>query len=234
MIDNPNDRNDPNPSDAEEEVLQETFRRRDDFWRGVGEVDPNYFAPAINPTLAGGPEWPNLRQAYRKIQLPNGNTVIATDGLSDPFSATHPLKTEGSGFGLEFYVETDEDFENPFRSWMFDALNIVAEQAAHRGDFRELIDEITYISMQQSGVRTPVGYKYPEGQSGALVGIESKTIPGQTALPLGDVIFASVTVLYPAELDFAAQGDEARAKLAARFADQCGGPLSSTMRRPVI
>lgn len=233
MIDNPSDRNDPQPSDPEEEVIQETFRKRDEFWQGVGEVDSNYFAPALNPTLAGGPEWPNLRQAYRKIKLPNGNTVLATDGLSDPFSSTHPLKAEGSGFGLEFYIETDEDLENPFRSWMFDALNIVAEQAAHRGDFRELLDEIKYISMAQSGVRTPVGYKYPEGQSGALIGVESKTIPGRLELPRGDVSIASVTVLYPEELDFAAEGDEARAKLAKQLTDTYGEPLSSTIRNPV-
>ncbi|MDP4000467.1 MAG: hypothetical protein Q8Q11_03535 [bacterium] len=233
MIDSPNDRNDPVPSD-EEKILQESFRLRTEFWQGVGDVDPDYFAPALNPTLAGGPEWPNLRQAYRKIKLPNGNTVIATDGLSDPFSTTHPLKTEGSGFGLEFYIETDEDFENPFRSWVFDSLSIVAEQAAHRGDFRQLLDELTLISMDQRGVRTPVGYKYAEGQSGALVGVKSKTVPDRLELSLGDVSVVSVTVLYPEELDFAAAGDEARAKLAARFAEQYSEPVSSSIRRSVV
>ena len=39
----------------------------------------------VSPTLSGGPKWPALRQAFRLVRRPNGNIILASDGLSDPF-----------------------------------------------------------------------------------------------------------------------------------------------------
>ena len=39
----------------------------------------------VNPALLGGPKWPALRQAFRVVKRSNGNVIMASDGLSDPF-----------------------------------------------------------------------------------------------------------------------------------------------------
>ncbi len=224
------------PEDSNQEidkVTEEAFKKRDKFWQSIGEVEPRVYAPLINPTLTGGPEWPNLRQAYRKIKLSNGNMVLATDGLSDPFSPNHPMKKDVNGFEIELYVETDEDLANPAQSWQMDALNQVAQTAAHRGDLRELVEELKYLSIELSGVRVPVGYHYPEGQGGVLLGLPSKTIAPKITLPSGDILLVSITVLYPKELEMAAQGEENRNKLAELFTQKFDEPLSSVIREPL-
>ena len=221
-------------SQETDRLTEEAFNRREKLWQSVGEIEPRVFAPIINPALTGGPEWPNMSQGFRLIKLQNGNTVLATEGLSNPFRPGHPLSADGSGFGLEFYVETDEDLGGSIHSWQFDILNQVAQNAAYHGDFREILDDIKYVSMELNGVRVPVGYRYPrEGQGGVLLGLPSKTIPASVQLPKGDALLVSVTMLHPQELEIAAQGEDARNKLAEQFTQKYDEPLSSVIREPL-
>ena len=53
-----------------ERRCQETYDARDAAWAKCGEVDPYVLAPLINPAFQGGPVWPNLRQAYKTVPLP--------------------------------------------------------------------------------------------------------------------------------------------------------------------
>src|SRR5258708_8202589 len=79
-----------------------------EFGGGVGALSPDVIAPFIDPALMGYPRWP-VRPAYRVIAGHNRNTILTTDGLSDPFDEDHPMAQDGvSGFRLELYLETYE------------------------------------------------------------------------------------------------------------------------------
>ena len=72
------------PASAEK-VLEASYHARDVCWQQLGTVDPDVLGHIINPAFMGGPRWPALRQAFRVVRRPNGNVIIASDGLSDPF-----------------------------------------------------------------------------------------------------------------------------------------------------
>ncbi|KKR30268.1 hypothetical protein A2715_03225 [Candidatus Woesebacteria bacterium RIFCSPHIGHO2_01_FULL_39_32] len=76
------------------ELQRLTYEARNKFWAAVGKVDSDVFAPLINPAFSGGPKWPSLRQAYRKIVTNDGVLIIASDGLSDPFEDTPDKKSK--------------------------------------------------------------------------------------------------------------------------------------------
>jgi hypothetical protein len=87
---------------ATEKFLKKTYEARDRFAGNLGAVDPDVLAPLINPTFMGGPTWPDLRQAWRVIRR-GKNTIVMSDGLSDPFSDDDAPNV---GFGLEVLGES--------------------------------------------------------------------------------------------------------------------------------
>ena len=68
-----------------DELLDRTLRARADAWKQLGKTHPintSYLkAPASNERQ----KWPANRQAYQMIERPGGSTILASDGLSDPF-----------------------------------------------------------------------------------------------------------------------------------------------------
>ena len=105
----------PDSSDtnhASDEILEQGYKMRDEVWQGVGRLDDNVLAHLVNPSFMGMPTWPDLRQSYKVVHLDNGHTIIATDGLSDPFMKDHPYyKPNVNGFRLELYIEITEPFD---------------------------------------------------------------------------------------------------------------------------
>ena len=66
------------------------------------------------------------------------------------------------------------------------------------------------------------------------MGLGSKTVPRYADLPMGKVAIVPITLLYSDELKFAAQGEQARDRLAKLFAKKYDEPISSTNRVPII
>ena len=68
-----------------EEILEASSHAREECWQQIGTLEPLVLSHLVNPALMGGPRWPAMRQAFRVVRRPNGNVIIASDGLSDPF-----------------------------------------------------------------------------------------------------------------------------------------------------
>jgi hypothetical protein len=92
-----------------EEHFEACCALRDKLWQSIGTVDPYVLAPALNPAFMGGPRWPSLRQAFTTIQTPDA-TIIASDGLSDPYDDmdTNPKNAGYNGLGLEVYLVAEK------------------------------------------------------------------------------------------------------------------------------
>ena len=58
---------------------------RERLWRSLGSLEPFALSQGASSSLASGPKWPALRQHFRVVHRSNGNVLIASDGLSDPF-----------------------------------------------------------------------------------------------------------------------------------------------------
>jgi len=207
--------------------VQQGYDARDKAWSMVGTLEEDVLAPIINPAFSGLPMWPNLRQSYKIVHLNDGNDVIATDGLSDPFTSTHPMLSDKSGFMLELYMVTEDklEVETAAKSWQMSVLFQASLQVAHHGQFRELLDEHTYISLELYDTAVPKEYQ-KEDRVGVLLGLESDTIPESVELPRGDVKLVSVVVLDPKQTEEAAKNPEARMKLAKKLKSKSNEPVS--------
>lgn len=83
-----------------EDLLEKSSRAREAVWQQLGSLEPLVLSHLVSPTLSGGPKWPALRQAFRLVRRPNGNVILASDGLSDPFDditlGTYHITTKSS------------------------------------------------------------------------------------------------------------------------------------------
>ena len=69
-----------------DDLLEKTSRAREAVWQQLGVLEPMFLSHLVNPALStGAPKWPSKRQAFRLVRRPNGNVILASDGLSDPF-----------------------------------------------------------------------------------------------------------------------------------------------------
>ena len=68
-----------------DELLEKSAKAREDLWESLGSLDPNVLSQLQSSALMGAPKWPAVRQAFRLVKRANGNILIASDGLSDPF-----------------------------------------------------------------------------------------------------------------------------------------------------
>lgn len=75
----------PKSNTTIEELLEQSSQAREAMWKRVGSLEPMVLSHTVNPASTGGPKWPAHRQAFRVIKRPNGNVILASDGLSDPF-----------------------------------------------------------------------------------------------------------------------------------------------------
>lgn len=217
---------------ADEAFLQATYKARDKFVRRLGVVNPDVLAPLVNPSFMGGPTWPDLRQAWRVIR--NGtNTIVISDGLSDPFSDD---EEPSAGFGIEVLAETPDRMPKQLQaSWLFDLVYQVSQQCAAHGGVRDLIDELGLLSLElpMSDALQPVATA--NNRAGVLLGLESPDLRSEFSLPAGSVRVVTAKLLWPSELDYAAsKGKAGREKLAKRFAADGTHHRSSMSRKAAI
>lgn len=217
---------------ADELLLQRTYEARDRYVSSLGAVHPDVLAPIMNPAFMGGPMWPNLRQAWRIVRR-GPNTLVISDGLSDPFSDVADLNP---GFGLEILAETPDRMPEPLpATWLFELVYQVSQQCAAHGGVGDLIEELGLLSLElpMSDVLTPVAT--PNDTAGVLLGVDPDDCASEFALPGGQVRVVTAKLLWPSELEYAvANGNEGRAELARRFAADGTHHRSSLSRKSVV
>ena len=220
--------------------LDDTFQRscavRDAFWADWGDVDSDVLAPVLNTGLTGGPTWPYLRQALLTVRR-GSLTLIASDGLSDPFDDEDPPTQQG--FGLEVFAVTKDEVPSLLKnSWLCALVWQVSLNAADTGDFRALIDQYGVIVTELYDVPVPESWMKGVGRVGVLLGAQQSggaMVPSEIALPLERVRAVNVKLLTLPELEFAAKlRAEGRAELARRFQASPGAQQSSLSRPSVV
>jgi hypothetical protein len=197
-----------------------------------------------------------MRQAFRVVRRPNGNVIIASDGLSDPFDDVSLGEGNVNGFGLEFYIETPADevsetIHDIKQSWQFQLLYTVSQLAAGHGGIRSIMDDMTLLSTEAEGVNDTIPEEFKvshvnsAGRVGALLGLtdpaagdelanggaSSTSVPDKVdGMPLTDVLLVNIKLLTLPELKLITdQGADGRRQLSELFA----GPqrLVSSLKR---
>jgi len=211
--------------------LDQTFAARDRYLRGLGAVAPDVIAPLVNPSFQGGPEWPDLRQAWRVITT-GAHTILVSDGLTDPFKDDPKPNV---GFGLEVLVETDDLLPRPIqKTWLFEVVYEISQNCADHGGIRELIDRLKLLSLELPSSRALGAVATASGSVGVLLGVAPPGVATEFAVPGGSVRLLTAKVLMPTELAFVAKnGAAGREELAKRFAAQGTHHRSSLKRKAV-
>jgi hypothetical protein len=194
---------------------------REQFWSKVGTLSTDVLAPLINPAFAANlPQWPSLQNAYLSLVKTNGNTVMATDGLSEPFDTTRfpGYPTNVNGFEMELYVETDEKIATLQESYVFDILYQMSLQVAASGQVKDMLQKYGVITVELYDVKVPKEYQTLEGTVGVIVGLPSDDVSSKISLTLSEALIVNVKLLTPQELAYVKQnGAEGRQKLAELF-----------------
>lgn len=243
----------PKSNTTIEELLEQSSQARENMWKKVGSLEPLVLSHTVNPASTGGPKWPAHRQAFRVIKRVNGNMILASDGLSDPFDDIAEGEGNVNGFGLEFYIETPADelsnnLQEVKKSWQFQLLYTVSQLAAGHGGIRNIIDDMHLLSTEAEGVNDSM----PEHcravhinkahRVGALLGLTDDTpadgVPGVPdkidGMPLTDVRLVSIKLLTLAELKLITdKGADGRKRLSEMFAG-ADRLVSSLQRQSVI
>lgn len=68
-------------SSSLEDLVEKSISAREAMWNKIGVSG----APIVSSTQSSAPKWPASRTAFRVVKLENGNVIISSDGLSDPF-----------------------------------------------------------------------------------------------------------------------------------------------------
>ncbi|MGK2857514.1 MAG: hypothetical protein ACSLFQ_09935 [Thermoanaerobaculia bacterium] len=217
---------------ADNQDLPDYFTARDAYLSGFGEVDQNLLAPLMNPGLTGGPEWPGLRESWRRVRRGTG-TILVSDGLSDPFDDD---PTPNVGFGVEVMIETTEPLKSEIPgTWLFQLAYDVSQLAAETGAFREYRDELGLFSTEFRVHEKLRALASPEGRVGVLLGVDAPGLNLEWELPAGLVRVVTVTLLHPSELAFIQEvGLPAREEVARLLALRGTHHLSQPGREPVI
>lgn len=216
----------PAPVPQAPSAFEASHSARQRHWEKVGAVESDVITHLISPGLLGGPHWPTTRQAYCVIRRADGSTILATDGLSDPFDDADGA--DANGFGMELFIECADlprdvaggpgDVTPLQRSWMFALLSHVAGIVASNGGILPLLDRYGgVLSMELPGVseaenihsQLPEHYVTADDVLGVLIGGPgpdfASTIPG---MPLSPVRIVPIVLLTAAELAEIRAGDE--------------------------
>lgn len=212
--------------------IQQQGDARDQCANLLGAAHADLLVPMVNPTFFGGPQWPSLRQAWRKVQR-NSGTLILSDGLSDPFQdAPWP----NAGFAMELLVETTDTLAGEVRaSWLFGLIYELSQQAAHHGNFREKHDQHAIFSMDIPPPEGLESFADGEGYMGVLFGLPAPGYDLDWSTPGGNVRVVTAKLLFPQELAFIIrEGRQGREELARLFALDGTNHVSSLCRHPVV
>lgn len=222
-----------------EQHFDRSAKLRDEFWKKIGNVHPDVLTHIINPGLMGGPVWPSVRQAFLKIDTPEG-TIIASDGLSDPYSDfdSNPKNQTYNGVACEFYVECDEvinDFEALRSAWQFHIVYQAAQLAAGSPNIGGMFDEYTYLSTELYDCHVPDEFENEHKRTGVLMGLPSSRVPSKLELSLEPIRMVNVKLLTLKELNHINQHHEkGRDEIAALIQKQDKSSKSFLSRKSVV
>lgn len=218
-----------------EEHFEQSCALRDSYWKAIGEIDPYVISHIINPAFMGGPAWPSLRQAFLTINAPD-RTIIASDGLSDPYDDmdTNEANAKYNGFGLEVYVSTEKIVGEVNTTWQFQLVYQAAQVFADNGSVINVINDLTYITTEFYNVDVPAEFKNADGRVGAFINMADPVMPGEVTLSIEPVKMVNVKLLTIPELEYVINNGQAgRLKLVELFAAQ-GNPTLSSLSRPSV
>lgn len=222
-----------------EHHFNESAKSRNAFWSEIGTVRQDVITHLINPTFMGGPSWPSLRQAFIMVDTDEG-TIIATDGLTDPYSDfdSNPENQTYNGIGCEFFIECDEQlksFEDVKNSWQFSILYQVAQLAAGKPDILNLFEDYGCISTELYDCSVPKEFINKEERCGVLLGLESPGIPTEIQLSLEEVLTINIKLLTLQELAYINQkGVDGRNEIANLILKQPKAGKSFLSRTSVV
>ena len=215
-----------------EERLQATFTARETFFRTLGTMGTDVWSPLINPTFMGGPSWPALRQGWRDTHR-GRNTLIVSDGLSDPFD---DQQEPNIGFGVEILAESPDELGDDIRaSWLFHLVYQVSQNAANYGGFREVVEQYNVFTMEIDSEGLIPNHENAEGRVGLLLGFGAPDLSIETPLPGGTLRLIPVKLLTLPELEYVAEKkQQGREHLCSCFATDRSYHLSSLNRKSAV
>jgi hypothetical protein len=199
-------------------LIEQTSKVLAGAWSGWGELEPHVLGHLINPTFMGGPRWPAMRQAFR-IARQGDLTLVASDGLSDPFDEEGAPPV--NGFELEVYAMTREPIGDVAASWLFSLVWNAAQLCADNGQVAGMLDEMTLISTELT-LRMPpqaqARYANEHGRVGVLIG-QTTQLPARVQGPLSPIRLVNLQLLTRDELaEVVKRGPQGREAAAERFA----------------
>lgn len=208
------------------ELLETADTARATVWRTLGQLDEDLSMP-----MAMNSAWPGHRQLWGVIRRPSGNTLLVTQGLSDPFIETLEPSV---GFGLELLLEVDASVKDISKGWPLLLLGRVAETLAEQAPIREAVKG-DLVSLEVSGKGLPKSLVTEDGTVAVLLGLESRTLPVSFTNPYGEVRLVPVKLLLPAERTYLVEhGAQGPSLLARRFAEKGEEHLSRPRRKSVV
>ncbi len=199
--------------------------KRDNYWKSIGEPFSDVVGNMINPSFMGGPRWPSMRQAHIGVQT-NQGTIIATDGLSDPYDDfdTNADNQGYNGIGIELYTITDNKYTNIqeiIDSWEFKILRQVSSMAASNPNISYMLNDYTYLSSAVSGDGLPNTFLGENGEAGVLMGLKTNEISDKIQLSIEEVMLVNVVLLTKEELAYIMQnGAKGRIEVAEKLMEQ--------------
>lgn len=207
-----------------------------EFWKKVGEVNPDVIVPLINPAFVNNlPKWPSLEQSFLTLKKANGNTIIATNGLSskfDPNLGHQNLNT--NGFEVELYIETDEQIDNPQNSYQFDIIYQMALQIANGANIKSMLDKYGVITAELYDVRVPMEFKNSEGRVGVMIGLHSNDVPDTLQLSLSQIRIINVKLLTIKELEYASANGASGREILRDLFSKSSNTVSNLTRESVV
>jgi hypothetical protein len=225
--------------DEHDRRVEQSCEARERAWSAWGAVEPEVLTHLLNPALAGGPMWPNMRQAYR-VARKGGLVLLASDGLADPFDASlfegeEPPATDGLELEVFAIGAVAGDVGG---SWLWSAVWQMAQNAAANGQLAALFDELDLLSIELEGIQVPgpaaARFVTEQGRVGALLGLAEPPIPKEVQGALSRIRLVNVKLLTVSELEgVRRRGTEGRTELAQRLAAQ-GDILVSSLDRPSV
>lgn len=207
-----------------------------EFWKKVGVVNPDVIVPLINPAFVNNlPKWPSLEQSFLTLKKANGNTIIATNGLSskfDPNLGHQNLNT--NGFEVELYIETDEQIDNPQNSYQFDIIYQMALQIANGANIKSMLDKYGVITAELYDVRVPMEFKNSEGRVGVMIGLHSNDVPDTLQLSLSQIRIINVKLLTIKELEYASANGASGREILRDLFSKSSNTVSNLTRESVV
>jgi hypothetical protein len=217
-------------------ILEQTAEAIDAAWSEVGSVDPILYTHIINPAFLGGPSWLGLRQAFQKVDNVGRVSIVASDGLSDPWlNGNSPV-----GDGLEVYLaakglvgkgilELDQVFQ-------FKLLYMAAQVCADNPGIIAALGHYGALVLHNiQSANTPKRWRNSAGHADVMAGVNHPHVPSVVPTPNGDVALVGIALLHPKETAYINQGGpEARTDVAEKLRRLPPELLNNPRRKPVV